>query len=66
MKRIKIKSLKGEATTEELEQAMALRLVAKAIHMLQKVGANKEAEELLEEANMCGIHIVIMGDASQN
>lgn len=49
-------------TEEQLEFALMGRLVAKAIHRLQRVGLNKDAQQLLDEAKELGIEIIIHPD----
>ena len=47
---------------EELQFALTLRLLAKAIHRLQSLGARRQADELLEEARQTiGVEIQING-----
>lgn len=46
----------------DMELAMALRLLAKAVWKLQHVGAQREANEMLEEAKRFGFEITIMTD----
>jgi hypothetical protein len=51
-----------EMENSELELAMALRLLAKAIFKLQHIGAQRQADEMLAEAKRFGFDITIMPD----
>lgn len=51
-----------ERLGREFELMMALRLLCKAIHRLDRLGARKQAEEIIAEAKAFGFDLVIMPD----
>lgn len=46
----------------EMQLALTVRLLAKAIHRLQRFGAKRDSEQLIAEAKTIGIDIQIMPD----
>ena len=53
-----------ELFRRDAEFAAAMRLVAKTIHQLQRIGAQRQADELLAEASELGFDITIMPDST--
>lgn len=53
-----------ELFRRDAEFAVAMRLVAKSIHQLQRIGAQRLADELLAEASELGFDITIMPDST--
>lgn len=50
-------------TEEEVQFALAFGLLAKAVHRLQRVGLNRDAEEIIREAEeTLGLQIIIKVD----
>ena len=53
-----------ELFRRDAEFVVAMRLVAKSIHRLQSIGAQRQADELLAEASELGFDITIMPDST--